>query len=442
MKSCAKMLVVLLLALQLMTGITSNAETGNIQTILSDFGIVEYQGKQFALSSSNSLTSTYQIPSGETIILNSDGQLQSIFRTNLLSEKYGKATNSPAISNEQLITKLDELVAKKYIPSEFVLESQNDYDIGFREYVYLEKADNVVNPYNAVKIAFDSSTGELIYYNRIHLYTLALKAEISQEMARKSLEEYINSEQIEINNVEFVGLRIENNSLLTLLQGDETSYSLVYQFKATKDDGYTIFSVDAITGTVVSRDDTMAYEYKAQYVYEQNNYTDILFVTIASHTSATFNQLGYTGGTQKVTNRQQILTHLAGVNSWGFGFSGHGDSNRIGANQPTAFYVNRTEVTGIWSLVILHACDTANNDAWANAFQIYAGNTLGRAFIGWNETVLITKLLNFSNHFRNAVRDYPNSSLLSNVYTAIANIPGTDVYWVRYIGDPNTTGRK
>lgn len=40
---------------------------------------------------------------------------------------------------------------------------------------------------------------------------------------------------------------------------------------------------------------------------------------------------------------------------------------------------------------------------------------------------------------------HTHSIYTQHIYTvkgAIANIPDNDTYWIRYIGDPNTTGRR
>ena len=40
------------------------------------------------------------------------------------------------------------------------------------------------------------------------------------------------------------------------------------------------------------------------------------------------------------------------------------------------------------------------------------------------------------------MEDNTSSSVLSNIYTALANILGDDYYHIRYIGDRTTTGYK
>ena len=115
----------------------------------------------------------------------------------------------------------------------------------------------------------------------------------------------------------------------------------------------------------------------------------------------------------------------------------------IASKYPSSgFQVHHSEISGVWSLVVLDGCRTAENNNWPGAFQIYANNSLGRVYIGWNESGLPDKAYIFSQYFFTAVKDYLTSSLLSNIYTAIGNIPDNDTYYVRFIGDPNTTGRK
>ncbi len=87
-------------------------------------------------------------------------------------------------------------------------------------------------------------------------------------------------------------------------------------------------------------------------------------------------------------------------------------------------------------------CCWAGNTTWASAFQIYDYNTLGRSFLGWYDEEYAVNCAIFADYFEEAMEDNTSSSVLSNVYTAIANIPGDDYYYVRYIGDRTTTGYK
>lgn len=424
--------------LQIFVCFPANAESDYIDNVLEDFEL----SQETDFQTINESQQADILSNKDSIIFDKSGNLKSIFRTNLLSEKYStlRTRTTKEIPTENLITKTDFLVSKGYVPSYFVLENINDYDdAGYKEFVYLEKSeDNAINPYNSVKIAYDTSEGNLIYYNRINIYESTLKPAINAEQAQLIANEYLNSINQDVESLEFINLKVQQDDFLTLIENPQEIFYLVYQFNINGEE--SIISVDAITGTVLSHDTPSAFVSKSHYINDNINR-----LLIATAYNNVFNRLGYTGNAQVVekssAGKQAILNHIRGVNSWGFSFHGHGNPNAIGSSDG-ALMVYRSEISGIWSLVILDACSTATNDAWANAFQIYANNSLGRVFIGWNENVLYSKQGKFAKYFDQATGNYPYSTLKSNIYTAIANIPDNNTYYVRFIGDPNTTGRK
>lgn len=62
--------------------------------------------------------------------------------------------------------------------------------------------------------------------------------------------------------------------------------------------------------------------------------------------------------------------------------------------------------------------------------------------MGWFDNIARSKSLNFTREYYNAVYKNPNTTLLNNIYNALANIPGDDFYPIRFVGDRNTTGYK
>ena len=113
----------------------------------------------------------------------------------------------------------------------------------------------------------------------------------------------------------------------------------------------------------------------------------------------------------------------------------------IASKYPSSgFQVHHSEISGVWSLVVLDGCRTAENNNWPGAFQIYANNSLGRVYIGWNESGLPDKAYIFSQYFFTAVKDYLTSSLLSNIYTQLETYQTTTRIMFVSLGIPTLQG--
>lgn len=97
----------------------------------------------------------------------------------------------------------------------------------------------------------------------------------------------------------------------------------------------------------------------------------------------------------------------------------------IASKYPSSgFQVHHSEISGVWSLVVLDGCRTAENNNWPGAFQIYANNSLGRVFIGWNESVLPDKAYIFSQYFFTAVKTYQTTTRIMFVSLGIPTLQG------------------
>jgi len=289
-------------------------------------------------------------------------------------------------------------------------------------------------------MGFDAVTGMILFYKRITDFCDVTSPKLTSDEANQILNRLI--ENVRIKD------KFQNDPKLAIKRlfdhdGNFTeNYQLEYIFKS--DSGNTEIWVNAIDGSVDAVETAESYDSNSFYLYDTNTTNNNYRMTRAINYQTILGNLGYLSSITYLpsssSSRQTMLDYIGGYNSWGFTFSGHGSPTEIGTYYNTV-RIYPYDITGIWSFVVLDACNTGTN-TWANSFGIYDYNNYGRSFIGWSESVTPVKANTFSWYFRSAMASNTSSSVYANVYTAIANIPGNDVYYVTYIGDRTTNGHK
>ena len=425
-----------------------------IDDVLTDFDIDE-KSSDYSVTRSideeGTSVEVYVNKKGDEIIFDETGQLKTIMRINNMVNNKNEVVKAKTSKND-LDVSIEGLRSKGYIPREFECVSCDLYGQDMWVMFFSDARDGAINPYDAVKIGFDAVSKDVLFYNRIQTFSEKLKPTITEDEAIEIANAYLLNEKIDVQYAWMdVSLKTINMSDYYEEEIKEDNYILVYKIDYDENKyGLAEVLVDAATGKVVDVQYNEAYRGKAFYCLDDTSNSNNRYrKTRATNYNAIMNALGYSSGMQYLgqssSSRTTIINYLNGSDSWAFTFSGHGSPTIISGkniNEDTVFLVRYTDVPGVWSFVVLDACSTASTSTWANAFGIYDYNSLGRSFMGWSTSVAPIKAKTFSNYFKSAMLSYPTHTVLSNVYTAIANIPDNDVYNVFYIGDRSTNGHK
>jgi len=281
-----------------------------------------------------------------------------------------------------------------------------------------------------------------LIYKRFNDYTEQLVPQINQEDVRSIVKEYGKQ-----NGFDFVDIKISNPMIVRMsdYKSDPTEdYALIY--KASVSDDSMELWINGINGSTELVSTVESYDAKCFYVTDTgvDDYTVTYRNVRASNYNGILDLLGYSSNVQYLSNhnaaRSTMLNYINRYDSWAFTFSGHGSATACGTNDGQRI-VDTDDIAGYWSFVVLDCC-YAGNASWANAFDVYDYNTLGRSFIGWYDEEYAVKCMVFSCYYKDTMEDNTSSSVLSNIYIALANILGDDYYHIRYIGDRTTTGLK
>lgn len=450
MKRIVKIVISLLILISTFPK-TVNAQESIIEKIINDLtldGVVDTESFKRISVGSNTFTNN----ENEEITIGDNGELLSLFRVNQMANNSNHITTAKYTADDY-DTFIDSLYINDYIPDDFYCHSRHLYGNDIWIMSFIKSSDlNVINPFNSVKIGFDAVTGQILFYNRISSFDKELMPSVSESAAVSKASEYLKELNIAAeNSFEKTELIIINLRDYFEDEYSDNQYSLVY--KLTLNDpnsGVADILIDSNTGQVIFVDEYESYDGRAFYCLDNASSSDDRYRnTRATNYNSIMLHLGYTSMKaylgQSSASATTISNYIQGDNSWAFAFSGHGNSSVIAGHNSsgnTVFSYSSSQVQGIWSFVVLDACSTAANSTWANAFQIYDYNTNGRSFIGWSTTVTYFMAKQFSHYFKNAMFANNSATVLSNIYTAIANIPGDDVYYVLYIGDRTTNGHK
>lgn len=356
------------------------------------------------------------------MILDHKGALLSL---NLLSNLSAEELENKTLIEETEIEKTEQYISRKYVPEEYRLsEKSTNGEVTFFTYTKSIEGD-IINPYDFVRLCIDNETGKVIYYTK--------KSEFVYEGDSKYLSQEMMVQQVKAQlkkpiSVENCDLRIKRY---------EDAYRLVYRLEV---DGGLRYEVDAYTGEIIVEDYLLgdgAVAHVPSGIME-----DIYLRESAGYHERILKTLGYNVKRMDTSSRSKLLSFLNGADSYAFCFNGHGSPRELMMERDLKHEtVLRTDdISGYWRFVFLNACSTAKTDEWANAFGIYRGNNKKRVFIGWSRDVWASDARDFSKYFAEVIERRPYSSILSNVYQAIADIPTDKLYYVLLIGDKNTAG--
>lgn len=450
MKRIVKIIISLLILISTFSKAVM-AQENMIEKIISDLrlnSVVDTDSFKRISVESNTFTNNLN----EEITISDDGELLSLFRVNQMANNSNHVT-SAKYTAEDYDTFIDSLYKKNYIPNDFYCHSRHLYGNDIWIMSFIKSSDlNVINPFNSVKIGFDAVTGQILFYNRICSFDKEPVPSVSESVAELKALEYLKELNIVVDNpFEKAELHIIDLKDYFEDEYSDNQYALVYKLVLNdSNSGIANILIDSDTGQVIFVDEYESYDGRAFYCLDNASSSDDRYRnTRATNYNNIMLHLGYTSTKaylgQSSASATTISNYIQGDNSWAFTFSGHGNSSVIAGHNSsgnTVFSYSSSQVQGIWSFVVLDACSTAANSNWANAFQIYDFNTLGRSFVGWSTTVTYYMAKQFSQYFKNAMFANNSATVLSNIYTAIANIPGDDVYYVLYIGDRTTNGHK
>lgn len=416
----------------------------NIKEVISDFNLTELvDSDSFTKNEIADEYETLRNDKDEMFVFNSDHGLVLFSRINSMKNNTNEVVKAET-SESSFDEMIENLFDKGYIPEGY---RQTSISLYFDDMWVLnfekESEYNVLNPYDSVKIAFDAVDGSLLFYKRFSDFTESICPNVSEADAIETVKDFCNN-----NNIDFSlcnDIKLEIVKISDFRELDRDTFVLVYKISSL--DGSVEFWVNAETLDIELINSLESYDAKCFYALDDSGiYDDRYRRSRAENYSSILSHLGYSSSCQFLDNwsgsRTTLIDYINGANSWAFTFSGHGlsDANGITSCDGT-FSMYPFDVSGVWSFVVLDCCDQGNA-TWANAFGIYDYNTLGRSFIGWYESIPYTHCKIFSDYFKSAMLTNTSSSVLSNVNTAIANIPGDDYYYVRYIGDRTTKGYK
>jgi hypothetical protein len=426
-----------------------------LDEVLTDFNIKEKASDYSSFKATDekgASVDAFRNEKGDEIIFGENGELKSIMRINNMVNNQNKVVEART-SKGDFDGFIEELKGKGYIPREFECVSCDLYGQDMWMMFFSDTGNEIINPYDSVKIGFDVVSGEILFYKRIRAFSKELQPSITEDKAVDVANAYLSGNNIDVKGeVEDVQLKVVN---LRDYDEDEVvredNYILVYKIVYSENKyGLAEVLVDSASGEIIRVEYNEAYAGKSFYCLDNtSNSNDKYRKTRATNYNAIMGSLGYNSSVQYLgqtsASRTTIINYLNGSNSWAFTFSGHGNATTIAGHNSagnTVFSVYHTDVPGVWSFVVLDACKTASASTWANAFGIYDFNNLGRSFLGWSVNITPTKAKTFSNYFKNEMLGYPSRTVLANVYAAIANIPDNEVYNIIYIGDRSTNGHK
>lgn len=299
-----------------------------------------------------------------------------------------------------------------------------------------EKTDsnNVINPYNSLKVVVDTNTNNIVVFNVFADDPSSEKIALSQdeaiEIALKFNPVFRNVTSCKLAYVKpnFYWNEIDKTYIPANIV--RLTYDIII------DDIYEV-NVDAETGEIISgsvtkKNDCGAYAYDAfKYATESKNLAATGFLGLGYNTAN-----WYVGKGATLTNK--VKSFLNGSNSYGFYIDSHGSSTTLQSDQNI---IKSSQITGNWHFVFLDACSTAETTGWAKAFKIYGYSK--RAFLGWSKTVEVVSAYQFSNYFWHEMCSHSHSTkyVRDTAVWAANQVPGSGNTPIRFYGDTTYNGR-
>ena len=363
--------------------------------------------------------------------------------------KSTKNVSSVSKNMDEMLSAIDWVYTLANFDSSYAITSSEPFDDEYMRVSIARMYGDIANHYEGANLVINRYTSEVIVYKRFNEAPSTTKSVISEDEAcNKVLSELIN------NRVDRSDITLETTFIRT-----QTGIRLAYGVSI---DGYnTKIFVDAVTGDIVecsaTRDTAKAFS-----VSTVNNVAPFLDPqTQTSLATSCFSSLGYSTLSAKIgvpgeNIKSEIMSYLNRSDAYGFYIACHG-SPTVGINRTPIiydqvngsyladdkyWYITPDEIPGNWKFVFLDSCYSAQDQTWANAFNIFNTST-NRAFLGWYYPVTGPASQEFSEKiFPEIINQSHSNNIRDAAVWAASQVEGPAGYTpIRFYGDRTYNGR-
>ncbi len=356
-------------------------------------------------------------------------------------------SNSPKISEQLAKQKIQEKYENNNFPKDYKLKYIDyDEDDNLWEAKYEKEIDGIKNPYQGVKLKYDSGKDKLVYYRIFDQEPIIRnsKKEVDKNFLKKNEMTYVSL--IKNQNKDIKDFRLKPDEAISTyvkpnswFSNKATEYGeskeVIKAWKVPCDNGLEVL-VDNSTGNIIGGD-----ALKYAEALSCNTSLDIVPANTKKATPAmhwAFEKLKYRTFSRAGDATTYILKdwiHRGGP-QYGFYITTHG-----GVNNGQVFFRDSdrkdwypSDIKGNWDFVFINACHSKANETMANAFKIYNGSSK-KAYLGWKVEVRASAAEKFTQRFADRIGNAPIQRIAKEVAEGMAEyVP------IRFTGDKGWYG--
>lgn len=244
----------------------------------------------------------YKINDSSQIVFDKDGNLLNMDRTSELNVTASSINVVDLNKKNEILEQISSI-----LPDGFKLKEEQDLLGGEGiKFVFSNDINGMENKYNVIIVSVENSTGRIITYSKIEEFNEKVIADISIMKAKDIADNYLKENNFYTKYIEtkFVIDKVKDSN-------PKPIYKVIYE-------DLTIW-VDAKDGRVLLFD-MVKMDGKAFYI------TDTFEPENAVNLREIMSILGYNTSVAHVSETA-VKSYLSGYDSYGFTFSGHGNSN-------------------------------------------------------------------------------------------------------------------
>lgn len=332
-------------------------------------------------------------------------------------------------------------------PKEYELSYAKEIDDNTWEINFQMKYDNTYNPYESVKMFLNPTSREIISLSKFSEKPIEIEDSISIETIKENVEKYneeinkklfdkINKEyscKIEIDTAELTYTK--PNTFFESNITDEAELQEVRKAWKINCSQNLIIYIDAESGEIIRGDYSRYEEAQAQNA----NYFPQYDGDCTESARIGFQKLGYSTSTAGASDSEirSWISDSTGAH-YGYFIVTHGGNTNgnlhFVSSTGTPFFPS--DVRGNWHLVFIDACNSKDNNQFAQAFKITGYSN--RAYLGWYGSVNAGPDTQFQKYFWE--NEVTTSTIQQAAKDAASQVPGSGTTPIRFSGDTSWWG--